>query len=351
VRKALQHATFFNTKRFPSTVTPKEFLDKYHMGHLSQEEEFAATRTAEDCRGYAATMLRQHPELIRYVLPDEVVGFMAGNRKALLERTKSLTDEANIANLLFPALAPSGAGLVRLLGPAANVAVVNDGRLSGTPYPEIVERYLAARDKVVDGVLPLLSHTAYETCRDASGKAEAEELFNIALLHTYHLFDTFRASRAQGKDRIRVRFIGYIRRPIGSLLATTVKSEWLPYTVRPGNYWHFSKGRQLRYGHVANPLAITALSLDAPASRGSWLTLDDIIGAPPEEHEARIMTQQLLVSLKERERLIIALRFGLSGEELKHWEIGERLGVSGSYVGQVERTALKKLRRAAGRNL
>jgi RNA polymerase sigma factor (sigma-70 family) len=330
-------------------VEPKEFIQKYHTGYLSQEEEFAATRTAEECRGYAATMLRQHPGLIRYVLPDEVVGFMAGDRRARLEKAKSLTDEASIAELLFPALAPSGTGLVRLLGPATNVVVANDGRLSGTPYAEVVDRYLAARDKAVDGVLPLLSHTVYERCRYADKKAEAEELFNIALLHTYHLFDIFRASRAQGRDGKRMRFIGYIRRPIESLLTTTVKSGWLPYTVRPGNYWYFSKGRQLKYGQVANPLAVTTHSLDAPVCPGARRTLNEIIGAPPEEHETRIMAEQLLALLKERERLILGLRFG--GEELTQRQIGERLGVTGSYVGQVERAALRKLRRAASRNL
>lgn len=51
--------------------------------------------------------------------------------------------------------------------------------------------------------------------------------------------------------------------------------------------------------------------------------------------------------LDERERLILALRFGLiNGEEMTQREIGQRLGISRSYVSRIEKKGLEKLRDA-----
>lgn len=50
--------------------------------------------------------------------------------------------------------------------------------------------------------------------------------------------------------------------------------------------------------------------------------------------------------LTPRERDIICLRYGLTGgEEATQNEIGERLGISRSYVSRIEKKALEKLRR------
>lgn len=49
--------------------------------------------------------------------------------------------------------------------------------------------------------------------------------------------------------------------------------------------------------------------------------------------------------LTQREREIIFLRYGLNkGEEITQKEIGERLGISRSYVSRIEKKVLKKLR-------
>jgi RNA polymerase sigma factor (sigma-70 family) len=55
----------------------------------------------------------------------------------------------------------------------------------------------------------------------------------------------------------------------------------------------------------------------------------------------------LLSVLSDRERKILAMHYGLDGEELSHREIAERLGLSVSRVLQIERRALRKLQRAA----
>jgi RNA polymerase sigma factor (sigma-70 family) len=56
----------------------------------------------------------------------------------------------------------------------------------------------------------------------------------------------------------------------------------------------------------------------------------------------------LLSGLSERERHVLALRYGLEGDELSLRQVGERLGLSGERVRQLERRALAKLGAAMG---
>ncbi len=54
----------------------------------------------------------------------------------------------------------------------------------------------------------------------------------------------------------------------------------------------------------------------------------------------------ILQNLEEREKEIIFLRYGLAtGKEVTQREIGEKLGISRSYVSRIEKRALNKLRR------
>lgn len=55
---------------------------------------------------------------------------------------------------------------------------------------------------------------------------------------------------------------------------------------------------------------------------------------------------RMLQNLEEREKEIIFLRYGLmTGKEVTQREIGERLGISRSYVSRIEKRALNKLRK------
>ena len=85
---------------------------------------------------------------------------------------------------------------------------------------------------------------------------------------------------------------------------------------------------------------------------GNMLTLGDIISDESdiaEEIDTKLKLQKLKkilpLALDDREKEIMALRYGLGGrEELTQQEIAKRLGISRSYVSRIEKAALKKLR-------
>jgi RNA polymerase primary sigma factor len=67
------------------------------------------------------------------------------------------------------------------------------------------------------------------------------------------------------------------------------------------------------------------------------------------DHSEIEQVSALLSSLSERERMILRARYGLDGDEQSLREIGERIGLSGERVRQIENRALGKLRAAASR--
>lgn len=58
------------------------------------------------------------------------------------------------------------------------------------------------------------------------------------------------------------------------------------------------------------------------------------------------MYELISQSLNDRERLILAMRYGIMGyEEHTQSEIGEKMGISRSYVSRIEKRAVEKLRK------
>jgi RNA polymerase sporulation-specific sigma factor len=86
---------------------------------------------------------------------------------------------------------------------------------------------------------------------------------------------------------------------------------------------------------------------------GSTLDLLDILDAEEPDVVEQIdlsekiekLYELLDTKLTKREREILYLRYGLKqGKEITQKEIGERMGISRSYVSRIEKKALKKLR-------
>ena len=84
---------------------------------------------------------------------------------------------------------------------------------------------------------------------------------------------------------------------------------------------------------------------------GNQLTLMDILAADvdlPEEVDLRInselLRKKIIENLDDRERKIIALRYGLTGAQpLTQREVAALMGISRSYVSRIEKRAIDTL--------
>lgn len=88
---------------------------------------------------------------------------------------------------------------------------------------------------------------------------------------------------------------------------------------------------------------------------GNEISVEDVIGDDGyeilEQLDREIGAERLHGKIKEnlsnREQTIIKLRYGLlNGCEKTQREVGKMLGISRSYVSRIEKSALKKLRKA-----
>ncbi|MBQ7255557.1 MAG: RNA polymerase sporulation sigma factor SigE [Oscillospiraceae bacterium] len=98
------------------------------------------------------------------------------------------------------------------------------------------------------------------------------------------------------------------------------------------------------------------ISLDEPINTdwdGNELLLSDILGTdgdsvirPMEEDAERKLLHEALDRLPQREREIVAMRFGLSGRrEQTQKEVADQLGISQSYISRLEKRIMLRLRR------
>ena len=96
------------------------------------------------------------------------------------------------------------------------------------------------------------------------------------------------------------------------------------------------------------------VSFDEPLNvdyDGNELLLSDIIGTDDdlvtkefEKNENRRELLKAMSTLKERERLILQMRYGIDHEELTQKDIADRLGISQSYISRREKRILDKLK-------
>ena len=98
------------------------------------------------------------------------------------------------------------------------------------------------------------------------------------------------------------------------------------------------------------------ISIDEPLSvdwDGNELLLSDILGSEAdsvskemEADEERRMLREAVARLNPRERLIVEMRFGLSGREaMTQKEVADALGISQSYISRLEKKIMLRLRK------
>ena len=98
------------------------------------------------------------------------------------------------------------------------------------------------------------------------------------------------------------------------------------------------------------------ISIDEPLSvdwDGNELLLSDVLGSDNdviskemEDNEERVVLMEAIKDLSPRERLIIEMRFGLSGrEEQTQKEVADSLGISQSYISRLEKKIMQRLRK------
>ena len=104
------------------------------------------------------------------------------------------------------------------------------------------------------------------------------------------------------------------------------------------------------------------VSIDEPLNTdwdGNELLLSDILGSDEidviteiTEREERQAIRDCVAKLEDRERVIIELRYGLSGgDEMTQKEVADLLGISQSYISRLEKKIIAKLREELGQVL
>lgn len=98
------------------------------------------------------------------------------------------------------------------------------------------------------------------------------------------------------------------------------------------------------------------LSIDEPLNTdwdGNELLLSDVldsgegpVGAELEKSEDERTVREAVAALDDREREIIEMRYGLSGQrEMTQKEVADRMGISQSYISRLEKRIISRLRK------
>ena len=178
----------------------------------------------------------------------------------------------------------------------------------------------AAGNQLIEHNLRLVAHIAKKYARSG---AEQEELVSVGALGLIKAVRTFRPEAG--------RLTAYASR--------CIENEMLMF---------FRANRR----HQSAVLLGDSLGEDRD---GNPLELGELLGTDPQvvpdAAETAIEYRRALAlmpkALDERERRVIALRYGLTGgAPLPQHEVARALGISRSYVSRIEKKALEKLRRA-----
>jgi RNA polymerase sigma factor (sigma-70 family) len=253
-----------------------------------------------------------------------------------------------------------------------------EGLPAGAPPPELalVARAqagdAAARARLVEAYMPLIS-TMARTYR--SGHVQRQELLQegvVGLLRALERFDPgrglpFWAYASWWSRQAMQHLVSELTRPI--VLSDRalrhlsrlkqLHHEELQRSGREPSRSELAERSGLDLAQVDDLVATErARSLDDPVTAGDGEvgTFGDLLADPlAEEEYERVLEaieieelHDLLAGLSAREREVLTLRYGLGGEEQSLRDVGERLGISGERVRQIERRALGKLAAVMG---
>ena len=187
--------------------------------------------------------------------------------------------------------------------------------------------------------------------RMLDGEKQARDLLiehNLRLVA--HIVKKYYAEPAEQDDLISIGTIGLIKavstyRPDKKVKLATYAARCIENEI----LMHFRSSRK-----TASEVSLSE-TLDSDGE-GNSLALMDVISCEDENlHEIELsdryqqMYEHMNTCLDDREKQVIALRYGLGGSEpLTQREIAGKYGISRSYVSRIEKKALHKLEEAFG---
>ena len=183
--------------------------------------------------------------------------------------------------------------------------------------------------------------------RNAEGDTKAEQTLIVHNLRlVVYIARKFDNASTPVEDLISIGTIGLIKAvrsfcPGKSIKLATYASRCIENEI----LMHLRKTGSLR----------REVSLDEPLNidwDGNELLLSDVLGTDNDvvgnnvEHETEItLLRRAIDRLPERERVIMEMRFGLTGgRELTQKEVADKLGISQSYISRLEKRIIKRLK-------
>lgn len=196
--------------------------------------------------------------------------------------------------------------------------------LSDEEEAELLEEYeekgsMDARNKLIEHNLRLVAHIVKKYTN--TGK-DPDDLISIGTIGLIKAVNTYKRNKG-------VKLVTYAARCIENEILMNLRTT-----------------RKLQ----------TEVSINEPIGidrEGNEISFNDILGSEPDsiiddvdtKMKVKKLYRVLEENLKERERMIIRMRYGLDNEGCKtQREVAKRLHISRSYVSRIEKRAVEKLR-------
>lgn len=179
------------------------------------------------------------------------------------------------------------------------------------------EQKKAARDKLIEHNLRLVSHIVSKYARSGCG----DDLFSIGCIGLIKAVETFSPEK-------KIRFSSYAAKCVTNEILMHFRSL-------KKNSNDVSINDPIETDRDGNPLTLFDLIADET----------DIAEAVDLKMDSEKLHELVRSTLSPRERMIITLRYGLTGDRPQtQLEVSEKLGISRSYVSRIEKKALERLR-------